>query len=315
MKLVLQDLWHHLAGRRAKTRVHGFLKSLKIIEPPAAFVQTAAVAESQSPAAPASAGKFNWQVPAQWQVVAAGQMQVARFSVAGAGGAKVDVFVSVFDTDTGGNLANVNRWRGQIGLGAVEEKDLAQLLTPLDPAIPGAVLVDLAGADKRLVGAIVPRDGKFWFYKLSGTRPRSPRQRRLMSHSQNRNREMFDRVIKFLTSLRLTVVCLACAVVLVFLGTLAQADEGLYHAQHRWFRSFLIWWGPHGASWAVPVFPGGYLIGGVLVLNLVSRTSTGSNSPGTSSVSIWPTRALSSCCSASLPRTSFAREPDPFLRA
>jgi hypothetical protein len=90
-----------------------------------------------------------------------------------------------------------------------------------------------------------------------------------MSHSQNRNRELLNRVIKFLTSLRLTVVCLACAVALVFMGTLAQADEGLYHAQHRWFRSFLIWWGPRGASWAVPVFPGGYLIGGVLVVNLV----------------------------------------------
>jgi hypothetical protein len=145
-----------------------FLKSLKIIEPSAAFVPTVPAAESPIPAVSAAAGKFNWQVPAQWQAAAAGQMQVARFSVAGAGGAKADVFVSVFDTDTGGNLANVNRWRGQIGLGAVEEKDLAQLVAPLDPAIPGSVLVDLSGKDKRLVGAIVPRDGKFWFYKLVG---------------------------------------------------------------------------------------------------------------------------------------------------
>lgn len=88
--------------------------------------------------------------------------------------------------------------------------------------------------------------------------------------SQNRNREMLKRAVKFLTSLRLTVVCLACAVVLVFLGTLAQADEGLYHAQQRWFRSFLIWWRPRGANWQVPVFPGGYLIGGVLLVNLVA---------------------------------------------
>lgn len=75
---------------------------------------------------------------------------------------------------------------------------------------------------------------------------------------------------KFLTSLRLTVVCLALGIVLVFLGTLAQVDEGLYNAQQRWFRSFFIWWGPGGASWKLPVFPGGYLVGVVLLVNLIA---------------------------------------------
>jgi hypothetical protein len=81
---------------------------------------------------------------------------------------------------------------------------------------------------------------------------------------------MAKSLFKFFSSLRLTVVCLAFAVALVFLGTLAQVDEGLYQAQTRWFRSFLIWWGPHGASWRLPIFPGGYLIGGVLLVNLVA---------------------------------------------
>ena len=77
-----------------------------------------------------------------------------------------------------------------------------------------------------------------------------------------------DRLISFFTSLRLTVVCLALALLLVFFGTLAQVDLGLYKAQNEYFRSFFIFWGPKGASWKVPVFPGGYLIGGVLLINL-----------------------------------------------
>jgi hypothetical protein len=81
---------------------------------------------------------------------------------------------------------------------------------------------------------------------------------------------VFDRLISFFTSLRLTVVCLALALVLVFWGTLAQVDLGLYKAQNEFFRSFIIYWGPKGASWRIPVFPGGYLIGGVLVLNLLA---------------------------------------------
>lgn len=77
-----------------------------------------------------------------------------------------------------------------------------------------------------------------------------------------------ERLLRFFSSLRLTVVCLGLAVLLVFFGTLAQVDEGLYAAQSRWFRSFLVvnarlGWLP------VPVFPGGYLIGGVLLVNLV----------------------------------------------
>jgi len=79
-----------------------------------------------------------------------------------------------------------------------------------------------------------------------------------------------DRLINFFTSLRLTVVCLALALVLVFVGTLAQVDLGLYKAQNEYFRSFLIYWGPKGASWRIPVFPGGYFIGGVLLLNLIA---------------------------------------------
>jgi len=82
--------------------------------------------------------------------------------------------------------------------------------------------------------------------------------------------QLLDRLISFFTSLRLTVVCLALALVLVFWGTLAQVELGLYKAQNEFFRSFLIYWGPKGASWKIPVFPGGYLIGGVLLINLLA---------------------------------------------
>ena len=77
------------------------------------------------------------------------------------------------------------------------------------------------------------------------------------------------RLIRFFTSLRLTVACLALAMVLVFAGTLAQVDEGLYAAQHRFFRSFFIYWSP-GGNWKIPVFPGGYLLGTVLLVNLIA---------------------------------------------
>ena len=63
--------------------------------------------------------------------------------------------------------------------------------------------------------------------------------------------EIFKPLVKFWCSLRLTVVCLLAALVLVFVGTLAQVDQGLYNAQKKYFRSYLLI--PEaigGAGWA-----------------------------------------------------------------
>lgn len=81
---------------------------------------------------------------------------------------------------------------------------------------------------------------------------------------------MLDRVLKFFTSLRLTVVLLAFGIVLVFVGTVAQADEGLYQAQARYFKHWFVW-GVMMFGHRVPIaLPGGYLIGTLLLVNLVA---------------------------------------------
>jgi hypothetical protein len=81
---------------------------------------------------------------------------------------------------------------------------------------------------------------------------------------------MIDRFINFFTSLRLTVACLVFALVLVFVGTLAQVQIGLYAAQSEYFRSFFVYWTPPGTRWKIPFLPGGWLIGLVLLVNLLA---------------------------------------------
>jgi hypothetical protein len=81
---------------------------------------------------------------------------------------------------------------------------------------------------------------------------------------------MLERAFRFFTSLKLTVVCLAVAIVLVFVGTLAQVQHGLYAIQERYFQSLFVSWGPPGAGWRIPIFPGGYLVGIVMLLSLLA---------------------------------------------
>jgi hypothetical protein len=81
---------------------------------------------------------------------------------------------------------------------------------------------------------------------------------------------MMDRFIKLFSSLRLTIVCLTLALALVFAGTLAQVRLGLYVVQAEFFRSFFVYWTPEGSHWKIPVFPGGWLIGLLLLVNLLA---------------------------------------------
>ena len=124
-----------------------------------------------APAAPISHdGQPNWTVPAGWKEVAGGQFLVAKFTIAGNGTATAAVNVSSSPGDGGGLAANVNRWRGQLGLAPATDIPT----TPLDVTGGKAQLVDISGTSAqtsqptRLVGAIVPVNGQTWFYKLMG---------------------------------------------------------------------------------------------------------------------------------------------------
>jgi hypothetical protein len=158
-----------------------FLKSLKLAAPQVAGLPPShpPIGGSSAPAqattaAPSNEGKPNWQVPAGWREVPGGQFLVAKFNLAGEGNAQAAVNVSRSTGDGGGLLANVNRWRQQLGLSSLSEAELATSVTSVEVAGGKATLVDMRGTDARtaqparVIGAVVSRSGQTWFYKLMG---------------------------------------------------------------------------------------------------------------------------------------------------
>src|SRR6266513_3526287 len=81
---------------------------------------------------------------------------------------------------------------------------------------------------------------------------------------------MLHKLVDMITSLKLTIVCLAAAMALIFAGTLAQVHLGIHEAQQRYFQSMFVWWPPEGHGFRIPIFPGGHLIGAVLLINLIA---------------------------------------------
>jgi hypothetical protein len=126
-----------------------------------------------SPEAASAAPK--WSVPAQWaETTPRSTMIFKSFAAAGDAGAKAEITVSFLQGEGGGVLANVNRWRGQLGQPPVDQDQLDGVAELLTTAEGQATLVDFVGSDAktgqpaRLVAAIVPHGGQTWFYKLMG---------------------------------------------------------------------------------------------------------------------------------------------------
>jgi len=77
-------------------------------------------AERSSP----STGEISWQAPATWGKGRASSMRLASFAIPLEDGESADVSLTRLSGMAGGLLANVNRWRGQIGLSPVAADQL-----------------------------------------------------------------------------------------------------------------------------------------------------------------------------------------------
>jgi len=81
---------------------------------------------------------------------------------------------------------------------------------------------------------------------------------------------MLKKIVDLFTSLKLTIICLAAGMVLILAGTFAQVHLGIQEAQQRYFQSLFVWWPPESSGFQIPIFPGGHLIGAVLLINLIA---------------------------------------------
>jgi len=111
-----------------------------------------------------------WEAPPEWKAQPASAMRKASYRVPGDGG-ESELSVTAFPGDVGGELANVNRWRGQVGLAPLGAGGLDSAVSRVEANGLRFTIVELYAKDERgksIVGAIVPYAGSTWFFKLTG---------------------------------------------------------------------------------------------------------------------------------------------------
>ena len=180
---------HEALVREQKPAFVEFLKSIKFTAPSEGLQLSKAsrpVSTNVKQVPRENSERPTWEIPPGWREVPGGQMLVAKFVIGGED-AKAELNVSQLSGTGGGILANINRWRGQLGLSPLAETDLKQQLQSLD--VPGgkAMLIDMTGNDPktgqkaRLLGAIVPQADQSWFYKLMGNEQVVEREREVFT--------------------------------------------------------------------------------------------------------------------------------------
>ncbi len=134
------------------------------------------ISSASAAALPAASAlpQLTWKTPDGWTEIPPSEMRVASFKVTGADGKSADVSVIPLPGLAGSDAANVNRWRGQVGLSPVSPEELKKSAEDVEAAGQPAQLYDIAGQNpgsggaERILGVIQHRNDMAWFFKMTG---------------------------------------------------------------------------------------------------------------------------------------------------
>jgi len=110
------------------------------------------------------ANGVSWTMPTAWhETETTSSMRIATFHAVD----EIEVTVAAFPGDVGGMVANVNRWRGQVGLDPTDDAGVNAHTEPVEDS--DVIIIDIMGTNDRLVGSVIDvGDGQTWFVKVIG---------------------------------------------------------------------------------------------------------------------------------------------------
>jgi hypothetical protein len=114
-----------------------------------------------------AAGEVDFITPEGWEKLDASGIRKANLKVTTDTGS-AEITILTFPGDVGGRLANINRWRGQVGLEAATAEDLPAYTTDYDISGHRGLYVRLEGETQSILGALLPFHGSTWFVKMLG---------------------------------------------------------------------------------------------------------------------------------------------------
>ena len=133
-------------------------------------------APTPPPIETAQGAPLQYTLPPNWQEKPLSPMRLASFNARAPDGKETDVSVVSLPGIAGGDLANVNRWRGQVNLGPIDEDTLAKTAEHVQANGHDYLVVDLVSdapvgekqEKQRILAAILDESDHSWFIKMTG---------------------------------------------------------------------------------------------------------------------------------------------------
>ena len=108
-----------------------------------------------------------FSLPEGWTDAGSSGVRKANLRINDASGS-AEITALSFPGNVGGNLANVNRWCGQIELNTMSQAQLDSISEPITISYHGGTYLRLQGPQKSILVGILPFHGSTWFFKMLG---------------------------------------------------------------------------------------------------------------------------------------------------
>ena len=123
--------------------------------------------------------QMTWTVPDTWvDTKKSSTMRITTLAVKD--NQALIISVTKFPGNVGGELANVNRWRRQLGLPTIKAADLAKSLEVIESKAGKAKLLNITNNGQQMLALMMPFDGATYFFKMTGKEEEVKKQKDAM---------------------------------------------------------------------------------------------------------------------------------------
>lgn len=114
--------------------------------------------------------KIAWNTPKSWKEKPGNSIRIGSFTLPAIGEKKAELSIIVLAGSGGGIAPNINRWRGQIGLDNLSEKEIKNSLKSIEGKLGQyfSIYMENKSSNKAIMSAFILHKGKTIFIKATG---------------------------------------------------------------------------------------------------------------------------------------------------
>ena len=111
---------------------------------------------------------LKWNAPKEWKEKATNSIRIGSYDLPNIDSKKAELSIIILAGDGGGIVANINRWRDQIGLSELDSVSIEKSLSNITGKLGQYKYTEIINGDKSISAAFIMHSDKTIYIKASG---------------------------------------------------------------------------------------------------------------------------------------------------